>query len=60
MSKIVEEQLKQVKIADLRNFDKDNNTYLIPQKKTIKIEKNKAYLIHLNDSFFYNTIVKDN
>ena len=60
MNKIIEQQLKEVKIADLSHFDEENGIFTIPQKKSIKIEQNKSYLIHLNDSFFYNSMVKDN
>lgn len=60
MNNLIKKQLEQVQIADLTNFNEDSYTYIIPQKKTIKIEKNKAYLIFLNDSFFYNTTLRDN
>lgn len=60
MSDLIKKQLEKVQIADLSNFDPKTNTYIIPQKKSIKIENNKAYLIYLNDSFFYNTTLKDN
>ncbi len=60
MSDLIKKQLEKVQIADLSNFDPETNTYIIPQKKSIKIENNKAYLIYLNDSFFYNSTLKDN
>jgi len=60
MNELVKKQLENVQIADLRNFNEESNTYIIPQKKSIKLEMNKAYLIYLNDSFFYNKTLKDN
>lgn len=60
MNELTKKQLDSVQIADLSHFNKEDNTFLIPQKKTIKIEKNKAYLIYLTDSFFYNDVLKTN
>ena len=60
MNDIVKKQLSQVKIADLSHFNEKDNTYFIPQKKTIKLEQNKAYLVYLNDSFYYNDVVSSN
>ena len=58
MNKIIQEQLKQVKIADLTNFDELNNTYLIPKINAIKIKENVAYLIKLKPEFFQNEVLK--
>ena len=60
MSKIVEDQLKQVQIADLTHFNPENNTYFIPQKKTIKLDVEHTYLIKLEDSIFSNELLKNN
>jgi len=60
VNNLIKKQLESVQIADLSNFNEEDNTYFIPQKKTIKIERNKAYLIYVGDSFFYNKVVQDN
>lgn len=59
-SKLVEEQLKKVTKANLDNFDPATNTYLIPQLKQIKLEKNSTYLFKLKDQLFYNDVLKFN
>lgn len=59
-NKIIEEQLKKINDADLSNFNKEENTYYIPKKQTIKIEENNCYILKLKDSTFKNTIVLDN
>ena len=57
MNKLIEDQLKKVTCADLSNFNKETNTYLIPKKRDIKIEQDKCYLIRLTDKFFNNETV---
>lgn len=59
-NKLIEEQLKKVKKANLDNFDPETNTYNIPQLKEIKLEKNSTYLLKLKDSLFYNEVLKFN
>lgn len=60
MNKLVEAQLAKVQTADLSQFDKENNAYFIPQKKSIKIEENNCYLIKLSDTIFSNEALKTN
>ena len=38
MNKLIEDQLKKVTCADLSNFNKETNIYLIPKKRDIKIK----------------------
>ena len=45
MNDIIKKQLQQVKIADLSHFNKEDNTYFIPQKKTIKLSKEAIIII---------------
>lgn len=58
MNKIIKEQLDKVTRADLSNFNEETNTYFIPKKNEIKVENNKAYLIHIKEDFFKNSVVK--
>lgn len=52
MNKIIKDQLNKVQFADLSNFDEKTNTYIIPKKTDIKIEKYKTYIIELLDKCF--------
>lgn len=60
MKELIKKQLESVEIADLSNYNAETNTFIIPQKKTIKLKENKAYLIYIRDSFFWDDIVKKN
>ena len=60
MNDLIKKQLDSVQVADLSHFNPEDNSYFIPQRKTVKLEVNHAYLIYLKDSFFYNEIVIKN
>ena len=60
MSKIIQEQLQKVNFADLSNFNPETNTYIIPQKKDIKVEVDGCYLVKLLPTFYTNEVVKVN
>jgi hypothetical protein len=60
MSKLVEEQLAKVQIADLTNYNVESNTYFIPRKIGIKLEEDKTYIIKLKPNLFTNEILKIN
>ena len=60
LGKIIEQQLTKVQVADLSNYNKETNTYLIKRKTTIKIEEDKGYIIYLKDSAFDNTAIINN
>ena len=60
MSKIIEEQLKKVEVADLSHFDTTTNSYFIPKKNDIRIEENNTYIFQLKPSAFTNNIVNVN
>lgn len=49
MNKIIQEQLNQVKDADLSHFDKSTNTYFIPRKTSIVIRENNSYIIEIGN-----------
>lgn len=50
MNKHIKEQLNQVKLANIPNFD-DNTTHIFIKKQTtIKIEEDSCYLIKLNST----------
>jgi hypothetical protein len=49
MNKIVEQQLNNVKIADLTNYNPDTNTYYIPRYNETKLEVDSCYIICLDD-----------
>lgn len=50
MNKHIKEQLKQVKLAKVPNFDDNTTHILIKKQTTIKIEEDCCYLIKLNSS----------
>lgn len=52
---IVEEQLKKVAFADLRDFDAISNTYTIKRKVDPIFTVGKAYIIEVLDEFINNT-----
>src|SRR5574344_813654 len=60
ISKLIQEQLSKVEWADLSNFDSTTLTYHIAKRKTIKLEEDKCYLIHLKPTCFTNETVKIN
>ena len=49
-SKLIEEQLSKVMVADLSNYEKDTNTYFIPKVSTPCFDVDKCYIIALNDN----------
>lgn len=60
INKIIEKELNKVSEADLSNFDPSTNTYVIPQKKSIKLEVDCFYFIHLKNTFFKDDSLKVN
>lgn len=60
VSKLIEQQLKKVQVADLNNYNADINTYFIKRKVGIKIEEDMGYIIHLKDSAFTNNAIINN
>lgn len=56
-SKLIEDQLKKVEFADLSNFNKETNTYLIRKRVDIKIQEDHIYLIQIKPSCFNNDTV---
>jgi len=53
MNKLIGEELKKVQFADLSNYNQETNSYVIPQRKDIKVEIDKCYLVELKPSFFH-------
>lgn len=49
MNKFIEQQLGNVKLADLSNYDESSNTYHIPKYSELRLEIGKCYLICLDD-----------
>ncbi len=54
MLKSIQAQLKKVQFADLSNFDKENNTFIIPKYTKPVYELKKCYLIQLPSSIINN------
>ena len=46
-TKLVLEQLKKVNYADLSNFDKETNTYMIPRYSKPKYDVGKMYVVKI-------------
>lgn len=59
-SKIIDQQLQKVQIADLSNYNEHTKTFFIKRKGGIKLEEDKGYIISLKDSAFTNTVVINN
>lgn len=59
-NKTLEEQLHKIENADMRNYNKDTNTYLIPRKQDIKVVEDCCYLLRLKPSAFSNSIIMTN
>lgn len=49
MSKLIDEQLKKIKIADLSNYDPDTNTYKILKYEATNYVVDKYYVVELDD-----------
>lgn len=54
MRKIIEEQLLQVKVADLSNFDEAINTYYIPKYKKPAYDVGNCYIIQISKTIINN------
>ena len=49
INKLVAQQLDNVSIADLSNYDESSNTYYIPKYNEIKLEIDSCYIICIDD-----------
>lgn len=56
---LIEKELSKVKYADLSNHDELTNTYFIKQRKDIKIEEDKSYLIKIKPCIYNNIKLKN-
>lgn len=54
-SKIVEEQLQKVHIADIRNYDPATLTFHIKKYSKPKYEKGRCYLVKVSNELINNT-----
>lgn len=59
MNNIIEKQLQLIE-ADLSNFNAEENTFIIPRKRDIKIEEDTCYLVHCKPTLFINETLKVN
>ena len=50
MNKLIDEQLKKCKVADLSQLDTKTGKCFIPRFKQVKVEEDSCYLIKLEDS----------
>lgn len=50
MNKLIKNELNKVSVADLSNFNKERNEFIIPRIKTIRLEENSYYIIKLDSS----------
>lgn len=50
MSRVIEEQLKKVMVADLSDYNSCDLTYHIPKATGVKMEVNACYVIKLSDA----------
>lgn len=50
MNKFIEQQLNNVKLADISNYDRSANTYHIPKYNELRLEVGKCYLLELDNS----------
>ena len=60
MIDVIKKQLDKVQYADLSNFDKNTNTYLIKKRVDIKLELDNCYLIRIKPSAHNNAAVVAN
>lgn len=60
INKLIQDQLNNVKFADLSNFYPESNTYIIKKREDIKFEEDSCYLIHIKVSAFTNTTLAIN
>ena len=59
-NKIIEQQLAEVRDANLNYFDPSTNTYHIPKKRTLQIKEGKCYKVFIKPSYKLNTTVIEN
>ncbi len=50
MNKIIEEQLKKVRVADLSDYNPLDNEYHIPKMNQIRFSVNSCYIVRLKDN----------
>lgn len=50
MNKLIKNELNKVSVADLSNFNKDRNEFIIPRIKKVRLEENSYYIIKLDSS----------
>lgn len=60
MNKIIQQQLKQVRLADLSNYDPELNTYHIPQCKALTLGVDQCYDITLSPEIYKDEVLRDN
>lgn len=60
MTKTLKKQLAQIQYADLSRFDPDTNSYFIPKRLDIKLEKNRFYLLEISEDLKTDVIMKNN
>lgn len=60
MNKLVQEQLNKVQIADLSNYNKDTNEFIIKKRVDIKLEVNNCYIIEVSDAWRMNKLLANN
>ena len=49
MNKLIAQQLNNVNIADLSNYDESTNSYYIPKYNEIKLDVDSCYIICIDD-----------
>ena len=61
--KLIEDQLKKVRVADLSNYDAKTNTYIIKKFGATRLKEDCCYIIELDESLLHsnqNSLLESN